>query len=416
MIIGKQGKNQIKKNTFLAAKEKYTDFVLKASVRLVKDEGNSGIQFRTRILPDGTARGYQADVAKGYWGLLLEEGSPNRLIIKRPAPEAVKKLKPDEWNDYEITAKGHHITLELNGIKSVDVEDPTGDLKRCHCAPAPHRAGDGSAIQGHQDQGIGRVSPDELQRMATSQLAHFDARTPGRLSGQPLALSIAQAYTLQAEVGRLREHRGERIIGYKVGCTSKPIQQQLGVQEPIFGRIFDTGRFHSGSRLSHASFANLAVEGELAVRLGNDLVGPAVSTQACREAIEAVFPVIELHHYVVPEAWPRAQWLIASSGMHAGFVFDEAGADCSGSASFAHSLSVRINELTVGSVHDPASVVCPIESLRWLTGRLAECGLQLRRGQVVLTGSPLSLYPVAPGSRIVVEAPPLGAICVEIGP
>ena len=66
MIIGKQGKNQIVTNTFLATKKKYTDFVLKASVRLVRDEGNSGIQLRTRILPDGTARGYQADVAKGY--------------------------------------------------------------------------------------------------------------------------------------------------------------------------------------------------------------------------------------------------------------------------------------------------------------------------------------------------------------
>jgi hypothetical protein len=128
MIIGKQDKNQLKKNTFLAAKGKYSDFVLKASVRLVGDEGNSGIQFRTRILPDGTARGYQADVAKGFWGLLLEEGSPKRLIIKRPAPEAVKAIKPDQWNNYEITAKGHHITLVLNGIKSVDLEDPTGDL------------------------------------------------------------------------------------------------------------------------------------------------------------------------------------------------------------------------------------------------------------------------------------------------
>ena len=141
MIIGRQGKNQLKKNTFLATKEKYADFVLKASVRLVRDEGNSGIQFRTRILPDGTARGYQADVAKGYWGLLLEEGSPNRLIIKRPAPAAVKKLKLDEWNDYEITAKGHRITLELNGVKSVDLEDPTGDLSgvvalQLHVGPA----------------------------------------------------------------------------------------------------------------------------------------------------------------------------------------------------------------------------------------------------------------------------------------
>jgi Domain of Unknown Function (DUF1080) len=141
MIIGKQGKNQLKINTFLATKEKYADFVLKASIRLVKDEGNSGIQFRTRILPDGTARGYQADVAKGYWGLLLEEGSPKRLIIKRPAPEAVKKLRPDEWNDYEITAKGHHVTLEFNGIKSVELEDPTGDLSgvialQLHVGPA----------------------------------------------------------------------------------------------------------------------------------------------------------------------------------------------------------------------------------------------------------------------------------------
>lgn len=128
MIVGKQGKNQIKTNTFLATRGKYHDFTLKASVRLVGGAGNSGIQFRTRILPDGTARGYQADVARGYWGLLLEEGSPKRLIIKRPAPEAVKTVKLDDWNDYEITARGHHITLVLNGVRSVDLDDPTGDL------------------------------------------------------------------------------------------------------------------------------------------------------------------------------------------------------------------------------------------------------------------------------------------------
>jgi hypothetical protein len=92
-------------------------------------------------LPDGTARGYQADVAKGFWGLLLEEGSPNRLIIKRPARDAVKQVKTDQWNDYKITAKGHHITLELNGVTSVDVEDPTGDLSgvvalQLHVGPA----------------------------------------------------------------------------------------------------------------------------------------------------------------------------------------------------------------------------------------------------------------------------------------
>jgi hypothetical protein len=141
MIIGKQQRNQLKKNAFLATKEKYSDFILKASVRLVKDEGNSGIQFRSVIHSDGTARGYQADVAKGFWGLLLEEGSPKRLIIKRPARDAMRKVNPDGWNDYVITAKGHHITLELNGIKSVDLDDPRGDLTgvialQLHVGPA----------------------------------------------------------------------------------------------------------------------------------------------------------------------------------------------------------------------------------------------------------------------------------------
>lgn len=141
MIMGKQESGQLKKNSFLATKEKFSDFILKVSVRLVKDQGNSGIQFRSVIHEDGTARGYQADVAKGYWGLLLEEGSPNRLIIKRPAPEAVKKVKPDQWNAYVITAQGHRFTLELNGIKSVDLEDPKGDLTgfialQLHVGPA----------------------------------------------------------------------------------------------------------------------------------------------------------------------------------------------------------------------------------------------------------------------------------------
>jgi hypothetical protein len=140
-IIGKQARGQLDQNTFLVAKGIYTNFVLKASVRLVRDEGNSGIQFRTSMQPDSTARGYQADVARGYWGLLVDEGNPKRLIIRRAAPEAARSVKPDGWNDYEITARGHHIRLVLNGVESVDLEDPAGYLGgvialQLHAGPA----------------------------------------------------------------------------------------------------------------------------------------------------------------------------------------------------------------------------------------------------------------------------------------
>ena len=258
------------------------------------------------------------------------------------------------------------------------------------------------------------VSPEGLRCVATSLLAGHDARTPGALACPPSGLTTAEAYAVQAEVGRLRERRGERIIGYKVGCTSRPIREQLGVREPIFGRIFDTGCFRSGACLSHAGFANLAVEGELAVRLGRDLSGPAVTERECREAIEAAFPVIELHHHVIPAAWAPARWLIASGGMHAGFVSDGGGPARPEPSGFADRLSLRINGVVVGAVEGPEALTDPVESLRWLTGRLARSGLPLRKGQTILTGSPMNLYPVPPGSRVAVEAPPLGACCVEI--
>ncbi len=256
----------------------------------------------------------------------------------------------------------------------------------------------------------------DLQELAERMLADYDARTPGERVGEPLELSTTRAYALQAEIARLREQRGEKVIGYKVGCTSRPIQMQLGVNEPIFGRLFDTECHPSGVHLSSARYANLAVEGEMAVRLSRDLPNEAPSAEEAQEAIALMFPVIELHNYVLPGAWPPAQSLIASNGMHAGFVSAEAETRCSALASFANNLSIRINEVVVGAVEDAASLTCPIESLRWLAGRLAPFGLQLCKGQVILTGSPRRLFPVAPGDRIVVEAPPFGASCVEIDP
>ena len=108
---------------------------------------------------------------------------------------------------------------------------------------------------------------NDFEKLARGMLADFDARTPGQFLNEPLDLTTAQAYALQTEITRLREQRGERVIGYKVGCTSKPIQAQLGVDEPIFGRLFETECHSSGVRVPCSQYANLAVEGELAVRL-----------------------------------------------------------------------------------------------------------------------------------------------------
>jgi 2-keto-4-pentenoate hydratase len=259
------------------------------------------------------------------------------------------------------------------------------------------------------------MARDELRRAALCILADYDARTPGELFSRPVDLTIPQSYELQSEIARLREERGEKIIGYKIGCTSKTIQEQLGVSEPIFGRIFDTGCFPSGTRLSYARYANLAVEGELAVRLSKDLAGSSLTEQECRRAIAAVFPVIELHNYVLHEARSPGPELIAGNGMHAGFVLGEESPRCGPSAA-VHSICIRINGVRVGAVEGPGAFAGASESLRWLAGRLAGIGLSLGEGQIILTGSPMPLFPVGAGSKIVVEATPQGKSYAEIGP
>lgn len=258
------------------------------------------------------------------------------------------------------------------------------------------------------------MDADELRRLAIRQLADHDAPKPGQLFSQPVHVTADQAYALQTEVVRLRELRGEKVIGYKIGCTSKVIQRQLGFDQPIFGRLFATECFRSGARLSYASYANLAVEGELAVRLGKDLCGPNHSQEECQGAIAAVFPVIELHHYIIHEARSPGPELIASNAMHAGFLVAEQ--PHGGPLVRVQHLSILINDGKVDETSEPWAMDGPISSLRWLAARLSECGLHLSRGQVILTGSAMRLFPVAPDSRVVVEAPPLGRCCVVVDP
>jgi 2-keto-4-pentenoate hydratase len=253
-----------------------------------------------------------------------------------------------------------------------------------------------------------------LERLAKLMLADYDARTPCRLFAGPTDLTIDQAYDLQAEIARLREARGEKVIGYKLGCTSPAVRNQLGIREPIFARLFDTETHDSGLRISHAAYANLAVEGELAVRLAEDLSPSRLVGEADRNAIDSIFPVIELHHYVRRSSTTCIQELIASNGMSAGFVTGER--PHGGPLADPQHLTVLLDGERVGRSDEPWTMSDPVASLRWLAARMGERGVALSRGQIVLTGSPLPLYPVGPGGRVVVEAPPLGRCAMEVGP
>lgn len=122
-IVGRT-KGNLRKNEFLVTADKYTDFIFKAKVKY--KNGNSGIQFRSKRADDGAVSGPQADIAKGYWGLLYEERG--RGILERyPEDKANALVKNDDWNEFVITAIGDHVTIDFNGTRVIDRTDPKFD-------------------------------------------------------------------------------------------------------------------------------------------------------------------------------------------------------------------------------------------------------------------------------------------------
>ncbi len=112
----------LSRNEFLKSDMLLGDFRLIVDVRLANDEGNSGIQFWSEGLEDGSVRGYQADIGVGWWGKLYEEHGRGLLV----ATEGDEFVVPDGWNTYEILAVGHRVRTAINGSVCVDLEDPDG--------------------------------------------------------------------------------------------------------------------------------------------------------------------------------------------------------------------------------------------------------------------------------------------------
>ena len=143
VIIGKSP--GLKYNDFLRTKKHYKNFVLKVTFRMTDESGkaNSGVQFRSKPM-EGSHEviGYQADMGLQYWGCLYDESRRKKVLVQA-SPAALAGLRKGDWNEYVITAKGNRITLELNGIQSLEwIEnepgiEPSGFLAlQLHSGPA----------------------------------------------------------------------------------------------------------------------------------------------------------------------------------------------------------------------------------------------------------------------------------------
>ncbi len=223
-------------------------------------------------------------------------------------------------------------------------------------------------------------------------------------------LSISDAYQVQALVAEQRIQAGEKVVGYKVGCTSRAIRAQFGLAEPISGRLFDLQTKAEGVCLDWTAYANCAIEPEMVIKIGNDIIGEDLSNEALVKSIEYVSPGIEIHNFTFWLGEPTMQELICTGGIHAGLVI---GADRVSPKELLFCDEVfsvfKDNNIITSA---PASEIMggPLDSLRWLAGFLRANGDYLRKGSLVIPGSPTELVEIDQDTELKVMIENVGEV------
>jgi 2-keto-4-pentenoate hydratase len=239
---------------------------------------------------------------------------------------------------------------------------------------------------------IARLTP-RLESLAARQWEDYRRAEPGSAFADPeLSMTLDEAYAVQVETARLRCVAGDAIAGYKVGCIGAGVVEQFGMSGPIHARLFRSEIRDSGVLLRHEGFVSPAIEGEMALRIGE------------HGKITAAFPVIELHQFVFRAPRKTLAELVANNGINAGVVLSrELETTPMEKWLEACTLSVAINGKLIDDGPLWALAGGPDASIDWLRGDLGRFGEVLKPGDIVLAGTPLGLHPVRAGDHVVVS-------------
>jgi 2-keto-4-pentenoate hydratase len=238
------------------------------------------------------------------------------------------------------------------------------------------------------------------------------------LPGEAAPRDEAEGYRIQRAVHDLLLPQAGSLVGYKIGCTSRVMQDYLGIPHPCGGGVFERVVYASGASLRAGDFVRVGVECEIAVRLARDLAPSEqpFTAEWVGEAVEAYFPAIEIvdDRY---ESWETigAPTLIADDFFAAGCVLGEAVARHAAPDLARVASRALINGAEGGRGTGADVLGHPHNALAWLANHLADEGKGLHAGQIVLTGSLVKTIWLKAGDRVVMELQGLGRVEAEFG-
>jgi len=224
-------------------------------------------------------------------------------------------------------------------------------------------------------------------------------------------MSVEAAYAVQALSIARRLARGEELVGIKMGFTSRAKMEQMGLSDLIWGRLTSGMQLQDGGTLAFDRYVHPRFEPEVAFVLKRRLAGPVSPAQALA-AVEAVAPAIEIIDSRYENFKFSLSDVIADNSSSSGFVLGGFRSPDIDLSNLGMICEIDGRPVQIGST--AAILGHPLRSLAEASRIVAEHGMALEPGWVVMAGGATAATYIAPGQHLRLDAEGLGAVELHV--
>jgi len=226
-------------------------------------------------------------------------------------------------------------------------------------------------------------------------------------------ITLEDAYHIQERFVARRLAAGETIVGKKIGATSKPVQDFLGVYQPDFGMLTSAMVFQEGDTIDLSQLIQPKAEAELAFVLKHDLKGPGITAMDVIRATDYVVPCFEIVDSRITDWQIKIQDTVADNASCGVFVLGKTKGDPRKLDITLAGMVLEKNGELFSTGVGAAVQGSPANAVAWLANTLGALGIPFKAGEVILSGSQSSLVPVIDGDELVCTVGGLGSCRVK---
>lgn len=230
------------------------------------------------------------------------------------------------------------------------------------------------------------------------------------ISSREADSTIEDAYAIQHHfLARRMKDDGSKIIGKKIGVTSKVVMDMLGVHQPDFGYLLSDMIYSDGDEINVSDkMIQPKAEGEIAFVLKEDLMGPGVTTADVLKATKFVMPCFEIVDSRIKDWKIKIQDTVADNASCGYIVFGGNAVDPRDVDLTTCGITLECNGELLHTGAGAAALGSPVNAVVWLANKLGEFGVGLKAGEVILSGALCAMVAIKPGDNMTINIGGIG--------